>query len=245
MSATEQIESSFLSVDSVDWATFLRDYFRWNQGEHVSLIGPTGCGKTTLATRILPYRRFVTGFATKNHDETMEGLIRDYGYRRIDEWPPSPRDERVVLWPQAPFRLFKNPETGKLLANQQETFAEALDDMYWSGGWTAFVDEAWYLDVFLGLRKPVNLLLGAGRSNNVSMVMGTQRPVYVTRSMFSEATHLFLWRLTDMADRKRLLEISGGVDKRYIMRQVGQLSKHDVLYVNTRLGQMVTTRVEV
>ena len=77
------------------------------------------------------------------------------------------------------------------------------------------------------------------------MVMGTQRPVNVTRSMFSEATHLFLWRLTDMADRKRLLEISGGVDKRFIMHQVAALGKHDVFYVNTRLGTMVTTRVDL
>lgn len=233
-----------LDVDRVDWPTFLREIFRWNQGEHVSLIGPTGCGKTTLGVRILPYRRYVAAFATKNRDDTMSGLLAN-GYRRIDEWPPPPRDNRVVLWPQAPLRLFKNPETSELLKAQQSTFADALEDMYWSGGWAVYVDEAWYLDTFLGLRRPINLLLGAGRSNNVSVIMGTQRPVYVTRSMFSEATHLFLWRLTDFQDRKRLLEISGGVDKRRIMEEVAGLSKHDVLYVNTRLGTVVTTRADI
>jgi len=240
--------SSRVDVERVPWDAFLRDVFSWAQGEHVSLIGPTGCGKTTAALRLLPYRRFVCAFATKRKDETMDYLLDDQHYRLIDEWPPPPTIERAVLWPRLPITLrniFRQPDTSELLAIQQRVFAHALDDTYWSGGWCEYVDEAWYLDVYLGLRRKLNLLLGAGRSGGVSVVMGTQRPVNVTRSMFSEATHLFLWKLTDIQDRKRLLEISGGVDKRFIMNQVAQLSRHDVLYVNTRQGTIVTTRVDL
>lgn len=241
-------ENQLLDVERIPWDQFLREHFAWSQGEHVALIGPTGCGKTTLALRLLPYRRYVAAFATKRKDETMDYLLTERHYRLIDEWPPPPQVERAVLWPRLPVTLrnvFRTPDTAELLAIQQEKFAEALDDLYWSGAWAPYVDEAWYIDVYLGLRKKLNLLLGAGRSGGVSMVMGTQRPVNVTRSMFSESTHLFLWRLTDMSDRKRLLEISGGVDKRFIMHAVAKLSKHDVFYVNTRLGTMVTTRVEL
>ena len=223
-------------IERVSWGAFLRN-FAWKQSEHVTMLGPNGCGKSTLALRLLPLRRFVVAFGTKPKDTTLDYLIHDQRFRIVREWPPSPTEERVILW----------PPIGKMtdVPDQRKAFQDALSDIYEAGSWCVYFDEAWYLDVFLGLRKPINLLLQQARAMNVSIVATSQRPVYISKSFYSEATHLFLWRMVDLPDRKRLLEMSGSVDKRHVIRTVGTLARHEVLYVNTRDGSMLVTQVEL
>src|SRR5437660_38183 len=61
----------------VPWREFFTWFRRtWRQGEHVSLIGPTGSGKTTLGIHLIALRPYVTAFAVKPQDDTMHKLLR-------------------------------------------------------------------------------------------------------------------------------------------------------------------------
>ena len=96
-----------IDVPRVTWDEFLKS-FRWKQGEHVTLLGPTGQGKTTLALAILPRREYVIVFGTKAKDKTLDRLIKEDGYEKCTEYPPPTWAKKVVLWPStktATYRL--------------------------------------------------------------------------------------------------------------------------------------------
>lgn len=90
--------------ERLPWDEFLAGRFVWNQGEHVTLIGPTGSGKTTLALALLPMRRYVLAFGTKPKDRTLDTLVRQAGWKRVQTWEKMPRVIRgacrVVFWPK-------------------------------------------------------------------------------------------------------------------------------------------------
>ena len=232
MSAAEQLDGQ--RVPDVSWDTFM-DYWRktWRQGEHVSYIGPTGSGKTTLAVELLGVRRHVVALATKPRDSTMDRLIRD-GYRKIKTWPP-PRvgGSRVVLWP--PFRDDSD------LPNQQAVMASALRGAFTEQSWTIFADELWYLGTELRLDHLLRIIWTQGRSLDVTLVGGTQRPAHVPLLAYDQATHLFFFRDNDETNLRRISGL-GGLNSALIRRTVAALPRHVALYVNTRTGQLVTTR---
>lgn len=233
-----------VDVERVEWDTFLSDVFDWRQGEHVSLIGHTGSGKTTALLAILPHRRYCVLVGTKARDRTLSGLVRrprwgrplrPHEWRRIEDWPPpDPTAERVVLWP----RLDRLEDT----ARQQDVFGRMLEGVFSTGGWCVAADELHYLATHLGLRPQLELLYEQGRSLGVSLVAATQRPAWVPLAVYSQATHLFLWRSTDDRDTKRLSDIGGGIDRDLIRRTTRFLPRFDCLYVNTRDDVAVVTR---
>ena len=72
----------------VEWDDFMKYVFDWRQSQHVGLIGPTESGKSTLQYGILPKRKYVTFFATKPRDKTLDAFAQQAGYVRIEDWPP-------------------------------------------------------------------------------------------------------------------------------------------------------------
>lgn len=225
-------------VARVDWPTFLRR-FRWAQGEHVSLVGPTGGGKSTLALALLPMREHVVVLATKPADATLEQLRHNDGFRKLSAWPPPrtwPPANRVLLWPR--FRRASDQ------AKQRLVFGQALDDIFASGGWCLYVDELRYVTERLGFSDEMEMFWQQGRSVHLSVVACAQRPAHVPLSMYSQATHLFLWRTNDETDLRRLGGI-GFADSKQIRETVARLELHDVLYVNSRTGFLAVTRVTI
>lgn len=227
----------------VDWHEFLDEYFPWLSGEHITLIGPTGSGKTTLTDAILPLRKYVLFFATKERDDTIKGLV-DKGYRIAHTFDEIILDisSRWILKPLIPKE--EQTDVRAFARRQKEVFRDGLMRAFRQGGWTLVLDEVRYLTKSLGLSEEVEIISLQGRSEDVTLVAGTQRPRFVPLEVYANATYLFLWRNPDMQDVERVAEMVGTGNRREIASIVANLPFHHVLCYNVKTGEMVSTVVE-
>ena len=222
-------------LEMVEWSDHLR-LMEWEQGEHVTIIGPTGQGKTTLALALAPLRGWVAVFATKPRDRVLDALNRDHGYRIIREWPPPTFDQRVIFWPRPPR---DEPDNIK---PQADAIRDALRMIYESGRWTVVFDELRHVTDFLNQKRMVELFWQQGRSLGISVVACTQRPTHVPLLAYDQATHLYLYGDRDETNIRRMGGL-GWWSKGEIMRAISTLDRHDLLYLNTRNGVMHKTRL--
>lgn len=197
----------------------------WRQGEHVTAIGPTGSGKSRVAAALLELRDYVCVIGTKPKDDSLDALLAR-GYDRLESWPPTDTQNRVVLWPE-----FRGRQD---LAAQRTAVADALDAMFQESGWAIYIDELPWVARTLGLADVLEMIWLQGRALDVSLVTAAQRPFSVPQPALSQAEHLFLWQTAEARDLKRLGEISGGLDTAELRRVVQVLPKHAFLYVNVR-----------
>lgn len=225
-------------MDAVElaWPDFLAR-FDWRQGEHVSLLGPTGTGKTTLAVQLLARRGYVVAIGTKPKDRTLDHLRRHAGYKLAPVLPAQVqpgRPARVIVWPK--MRTLDRAQKRALAARVRDT----LDRAYSAGGWTIFADELAFLTNTLRLAPELSDIWQQGRSNHVSLIGCSQRPRHIPLDAYSAASHLFLWRTNDDYDLKRLSGLNG-VNAKAVRQLVPELPRHACLYVSTRSGAMVVT----
>lgn len=207
----------------------------WAQGEHVTLIGPTGVGKTELSLRLLPRRDFVTVFSVKSRDKTMEKLIRA-GYKRQRKWDGSYHDH-IVLWPTG-----KSQE--EVQYNQFHEFKRAIDMMYQQGNWCMHFDEISYMTDFLGFSRHMRWLLQQGRSSGISIMAATQRPAFIPLAFYDQPEHLIFWSDNDHTNLKRISNL-GGMDSNVIRNEVASLREREILYLHTRKKLRVRTFVRL
>ena len=220
------------------WEQFLSEFsesggdFIWRQGEHVTLIGNTSSGKTTLARAILPIRQYVTAFGTKPKSESLQRFLKD-GYERIAVWPDKGdprRFPRRMLWPRIATRFDRQ----KLRA----ILDHALDRIfYYEEGWCVYFDELPELVENLGLGEWIKLFLRQGRELHISVVTAMQRPKFVPLDVYTNSTHIFMFQEKDGSNLERLSAISA-VDSLLVYHIITELELHQFLYINTRTGQM-------
>lgn len=214
-------------MEYTPWAQFVRD-FRWNQGEHVAIVAPTGAGKTTLERELLRYRACSIFFATKLDDDLYKEILKKHGFRRVESFEDiKPWDKKIMLWPSHRDTI----EATK--AHQTYVFKRAMDKIVKQRAWTVWFDECKYMCEFLGMRTQVTFCLEQLRSIKATTISGSQRPAFLSRSVLSNCTHVFLWKTTDADDLKRLSDI-GGIDKRAVAAQLAELGEHEFLYIHTR-----------
>lgn len=233
---TPEAQWARLSTEAprVPWDVFVRQELRWEQSEHFALIGPTGQGKTTMLMNLLPIHHYVTVFATKPADASMDRLIKNNGYLKMSRWRSlDPRNvPRRVLWPNA--RRLNS------VAKQKEVFTDAFDRIYREGAWTVAIDELWYVVNMLGLETFVKLYLLQARSLGISLLIATQRPANVPLEVYDQSTHLMFWRDNDRRNLDRLSDINSK-DSALVREIVRNLDQFQVLYINTRTGKMIRT----
>jgi hypothetical protein len=228
-----------LTAERVDW-TRLCHYFARNHrlGEHVACEGPTGSGKSTVMLSLLLERGsqqmvnkrpvHITIMGVKPRDRTLSSL----GWPRItklDEWPPGYGEEQVIAWPP-----YGDPAT---VAERQEPFFRAvLSEILKSGNQIVYIDETAYFEESkpngLGLGSLLNQFWYISRANKVSLMAATQRPVKVSRSMWSEPYWLIIFRPEDEDDLKRVAELSGF--KQLVLDVVPELGPHEFLFLRRR-----------
>jgi len=190
---------------------------RWKQGEHIGVVGRTGSGKTYLIGKLVQMRQYVTIFRTKPDKNKFPGFVTVRKAAAMDHW----RSERLLL----------EPEYHRQAAEGYGMLERAWRD----GGWTIAVDENWYAEQ-IGLKPYVIRLLTQGRSKDISVIVGMQRPVDISRFALSEITHLFVFRC-EGRDLKFSLRDST-VDA--IVPAVRSLRGHDFVYYNAA-REIVTT----
>ena len=226
----------------VDWYPW-REWWdeNWEQGEHVSIIGPTGTGKSALTVDLCKVRTFRVFCITKPADEKLEKALLRGGYVKVPAFPKAPPDDidKYLLWP---------PGSGSISSGGHEQQRVVLRDAFTKifegprggrpGRWCVILDEARYIadPSYLGLRREVNQLLIQGRSILISMMLLFQRPSWVPPEAYDQASHLFIAGDNDKRNIQRFREI-GGVDGDEVAATVQRLKKFEWAHVDARPGE--------
>lgn len=220
----------------------------YQPGEHVTIIGPTNSGKTTLVFQMLD--RVATPelpaviLVMKPKDSTVTTAAKRMGFYRTERWPPpTKRDWRVwrptfgqkirgwIYWPRQSLTNIRRDD-----AMLSVHFGKAIGDCYRTGNRIVFVDEAHAVQNELKLRPEMDAVLMRGRSLGCGGWFATQRPRYVTLNMYSQAEHVILFRTPDDRDLKVYSEI-GGVDTKVLARTVTDLERYESVYIGRTKGE--------
>ncbi len=198
----------------MDWKTEFLPWFRnaWKPGEHVSLIAPTGAGKTTFAAGILDLRRYVLALDAKGGDSTLSA----FGFPRLEAWPGEKslsltvarNDEDGV---PSRFVVGGRSRTAKEIDALVATLSKALSDAYSMGGWTVYADELMLLTDprMYNFRSAVDRILISARDRGISLVSSFQSPTWVTPQAGKQSTWVAVSYTRDTDVVNRLAEILG------------------------------------
>jgi hypothetical protein len=233
----------------LQWPEFQAMFLQSHRlGEHVAIVGMNGRGKTVLGLELCkivgsrmgkdrrPAR--VTVLAYKPRDDTMRMILPEKEWPNIKRWPPSYGQEHCIVW-------VRGGPPSQAAQKQKAVFAPLLDMVYQEGGQTIYIPEAAHFERKppdgLGLTSLMTEFWTTARSNKLTVISDTQRPRWVTVSMWTEPNWLFVFQLTDRMDVKRVAELSGQERSVWaIMPQLGQFefmcirrqTGHDEVYIS-------------
>ena len=159
--------------------------------ERTVIVGSTGSGKTALGLWLLSKRNFENR-TTIIIDHKIDDNIKKIKCKHLDINSRIPDDGGFYV-------LY--PNTLKVSVKQNHIIDEKLTDILWTiwerGNYLVYIDEGMMINSNCPALKA---LLTQGRSKNVEMIILTQRPVEVSRFIFSESDYLGLMRLNDPRD---------------------------------------------
>lgn len=238
-SGRQERQRSSAIVPFVPWGQLQAHLARnWKQGEHVTLIGKTGSGKTHLALELTDMRRDSIIVATKRNDELLDDAVRR-GYHVVESMREVPRTEsghpvyhKVALWPA------RNLDGDVRLKAQRLAIKEALEIAEKQRWWSVLIDETMWAYDKLQLKNDLDSVWYQGRSSKISLIACAQRPTRVPRLMIAQASHLFLWYVSDKRDLEPLRDIAGVTPREVIETNLPSLSwdRHEFLYVGADSG---------
>ncbi len=203
-----------LEVEALDWQTEFLPWFRdtWKPGEHVSLIAPTGAGKTTFAAGILNLRRYVLALDAKGEDSTLSAL----GFPRLASWPGEKSMSQTVSRNDEDRRPSRyiiggSAKVDKEILSLAATMEGCLRDAFSMGGWTIYADELMLLTDprMYNFRAQIDRILISARDRGISLVSSFQSPTWVTPQAGKQSTWVAISYTRDTDVVNRLAEIVG------------------------------------
>lgn len=186
-----------------DWGLFDPKH---PQPEHVEVLGPNGSGKTYLLGTIMGDRAQARGtaavcVATKPADATLLQL----GWPIVDDWNGVRKNRQCIFWPHTKL-------TGSARKKYQERKISDLMNRLWRPEAHVMVqfDETGYIEsLSRDLRELVQMFWREGRSQDITVLAGKQRPQGTLREMHSESWWTFGFPPGDEADLERFAELFG------------------------------------
>jgi len=219
---------------------FVQRRFRYRPGEHVTMVGPTGCGKTWLAYQLIGQyastRWPAVSLMKKPRDPVTNMYARRLKFRIVPTWPPvwspwKPQDPPGwVVWPRTKF----DPDLDR--PYKANIFRKALMNAYRGNGVfrkrprIIYVDDAYGIAIILDLDDELIEMWTEARTMECGLWTGFQKPSHVPLWAYSQAEHLILFNDPDKRSRERFAEI-GGVDPVTVRDTVMQLDAHQFMYI--------------
>jgi hypothetical protein len=185
-------------------------------------------------------RAWVVVLGVKNRDPELYGPFQDDGYKLERSFDPRPDEDH-------PIKVLFVPTSDAEDVNDEwkekgGKFRQALNGVRHAGGWTVYADDIMFMSDQLGLRSSFQALWQIARSEGVSLVASSQEPVNVPPMAYTNASHLFLFRVLDKRRAERVGEQSG-VNREVVQETVMRLPEHEFLYVSKATGRMVRSSV--
>lgn len=224
-----------VDIEYFDREEFIGRVWDYRAGEHVTILAPTGGGKSHLAFQLLgatarPKLPAVI-YVLKPRDATVTKFAEKHKFLTIRDWPPP----RMKIWQDKPSGYVLWPvETDNPEMDDQRhavIFRKATRALYRKGNRIIFADETYSLEKELGLQVELRRVWTKGRSMGTGLWAASQRPAYISMWAY-QANHIFLANDPDTAALKRLSEIGAGIDPAILLSELPKLDQYHFLYIN-------------
>jgi len=187
--------------------------------ERLVIVGRTGSGKTIAALYHLSLR---------DYDE-KPWVVLDY---KGDEWinkiPYAEHREMGEPAPTEPGVYIYHP----VLEQHDSEIVELMRQINANENTGLYVDEGYSIDK---KNKQWNKILTQGRSKHIPVITLSQRPVWMSRFVMSEADYIQVFHLTDAEDRKTV--------ERYLPKedngQIKRLPEYHSYYYEVKADKLV------
>lgn len=232
MPSAEELARRDVEVPEKPWDIFIRDW-RIKRGEHVTIIGPNGTGKTTLALLLLSKTHHVTMFATKKTDPFYRWLM-GRGWSRVTRFPRSYQEDRRG---RIRFLLWIPTNKPAQVPATRVRLQEALDRISDEGDMAVLVDELMFASSPKWLDLGAHLELGwqQWRTSKISIVALAQRASNVPLLAYDQVVHLFVAKENDLVNADRIGEMAA-LDRFLVRDLVRKLEPFQWLHIETRVG---------
>lgn len=160
------------------------------EGYHTAILGTTGSGKSTLGAFLIskcPFHVRPQFILDYKHEEIFARCSR---IREIDVRDALPSQPGVYVVRPRP--------------DQEEDVDDWLKRLWERGNAGIYFDEGYLVPDKAWLRN----VLAQGRSLGITAITTSQRPTFVPRSVFTEATYISVFRLNDRKDKQRVAEFT-------------------------------------
>jgi energy-coupling factor transporter ATP-binding protein EcfA2 len=229
-------------INRIPRKTFVQEFGEnYEPGQHVTFLGPSGRGKTTLAVQLLlsvrahkeDIRVVVLHGKIKGRDHVISDLSKRAGIPVVTHWPPrgirakyKARNARGAILRPLSKALDNTQEENDVLTVEYKKAIHASYHAPMKKPVIVLVDEAHQTHTDLGLRKDCEGPLMRGRPvcGEWSLV---QRGRYVSYHVYDQAEHVFIFYDPDRNNQQRYSEI-GDVDPRELVALSRQLKTKTV-----------------